>query len=84
MQKQSPRRYQIQIDGHLDQSWSTWFEGLAITYPDTQTTILSGQVQDQGQLHMILIKIRDLNLILVSVNPVQNAQAEERRSPFDE
>lgn len=77
MQKQAPRRYQIQIDGHLDQSWSTWFEGLAITYPDAQTTILSGQVQDQGQLHAILIKIRDLNLILVSVNPVQNAHAEE-------
>jgi hypothetical protein len=50
---------------------------VAITYPDEQTTILSGQVLDQGQLHAILIKIRDLNLILISVNPVQDAPVEK-------
>ena len=77
MQKPAPRRYQIQLEGHLHESWSSWFENFTITHPDEQTTILSGQVQDQGQLHAVLLKIRDLNLILVSVNPVQNAQAEE-------
>ena len=77
MQKQTSLRYQIQVLGHLDESWSAWFEDFSITYPDEQTTLLSGQVRDQPQLHAILIKIRDLNLTLVSVNPVQDIDPEE-------
>jgi hypothetical protein len=70
MQKSTPFSYQIRLQGHLDGNWSTWFENFTITYPDEQTTMLSGKVQDQSQLHSILIKIRDLNLILLSVNPI--------------
>jgi hypothetical protein len=69
MQK-SPLSYQIRLQGHLHESWDTWFDNLTITYPDDQTTLLSGKVQDQSQLHSILIKIRDLNLILLSVSPI--------------
>ncbi len=71
MQKSAPLSYQIRLHGHLDESWNTWFDNLTITYPDEQTTMLSGEVRDQSQLHSILIKIRDLNLILLSVNPIQ-------------
>lgn len=77
MQKPTPRSYQIRLQGHLDENWSAWFEGLSITYPDQQTTLISGQLRDQPQLHAILIKIRDLNLILLSVNPIHDLDVEE-------
>lgn len=81
MQKQTPLSYQIRLQGHLDVSWSAWFDDLAITHPDEHITVLSGQLQDQAQLHAILIKIRDLNLILVSVNPIQDVHVEEQECP---
>ena len=77
MQKQPPFSYQIKVMGHLDESWSASFEELSVTHPDEQTTLLSGQVRDQSQLHAILIKIRDLNLTLISVNSNHNLQVEE-------
>lgn len=77
MQKQTRLRYEIKLQGHLDESWSAWFENLSITYPDEHMTLLSGQLQDQAQLHAILIRIRDLNLILLSVNPIHDVEVEE-------
>ena len=69
MQQETYSGYRIIILGHLDQSWSEWFDNFAITYPDDATTVLKGVVQDQAQLHAVLLKIRDLNLKLVSINP---------------
>jgi len=63
------RIYQIHISGLLDPSWSDWFDGLAITYLDDDTTILTGPLIDQAALHGALNKIRDLGLILLSVSP---------------
>jgi len=34
-------------------------------------TILSGPIEDQAALHGVLAKVRDLNLILVAVNRVE-------------
>ena len=62
------RVYQIRIKGHLDDSWSEWFEGLRMTYEEDGTTVLTGPVADQPALHGLLVKIRDLGLPLVSVN----------------
>jgi hypothetical protein len=61
--------YRITIKGHLDQHWSAWFEGLAITYSTNGETILSGPLEDQAALYGTLIKIRDLGLSLISVMP---------------
>ncbi len=77
MQQSKPLGYQIQLQGHLDESWSAWFEDISITYPDEQSTLLSCPLKDQAQLHAILIKIRDLNLVLVSVNPIHDLHVEE-------
>jgi hypothetical protein len=62
--------YQISVQGHVDSGWETWFDGLAITYDDGGTTLLSGEIEDQAALHGILVKIRDLGLILVTVQRV--------------
>jgi hypothetical protein len=60
--------YEIRVEGHLTDRWSDWFEGLTIRNDPTGETTLSGPVGDQAALHGLLNKIRDMNLVLVSVN----------------
>ena len=70
----TPRRegpcYEISLTGHLDDHWSTWFGGLAITHEEDGTTTLRGVVADQAELHGLLAKIRDLGAHLISLTPV--------------
>ena len=67
--------YEIKAKGHLDESWSSWFEGLKmITDFDDDgmpITIFVGPLRDQAALHGLLAKIRDINMPLISVNQVQ-------------
>lgn len=60
--------YRIRIKGHLDYSWVDYFEGLTITHEADGTTTLFGSLPDQVALHAVLIRIRDINLPLISVN----------------
>ena len=59
--------YQIKVQGKLDESWSGWFNGMAVTVED-DTTTLTGVVVDQAALRGILSRLWDLNLALISVN----------------
>lgn len=63
--------YQIKVKGQLDSSRSEWFEGWTITPEDDGTTVLTGRVADQSALHGVLLKIRNLNLPIVSVHCVE-------------
>ena len=69
--------YQIRVKGQLDNNRSEWFEGWTITSEDDGTTLLTGHVADQSALHGVLIKIRNLNLPIVSVNCIDPDQAED-------
>jgi len=62
--------YEIRVQGHLDQRWSAWFEGLTISYDGDDGTVLRGPLVDEAALHGVLIKIRDLTLPLLAVNRV--------------
>jgi hypothetical protein len=62
--------YEIRVEGHLGPGWSEWFEGLAVAPMDNGQTLLTGPVADQAALHGLLVKIRDLNLKLLSVRRV--------------
>lgn len=60
--------YEIRLNGHLDDTWTGWFDGLTITLEDNGDTLLTGPVIDQAALHGLLKKVRDLGLPLQSVN----------------
>jgi hypothetical protein len=62
--------YRIKLRGCLDPKWSDWFEQMAISTEDGET-ILTGPVADQAALHGLLIRIRDLNLTLLSVERIE-------------
>ena len=64
-----PTLYHITIQGRLDAQWSDWFDGLTITNQANGQTVLSGPIVDQAALHGVLVKIRDLGLPLISVQP---------------
>ena len=63
---QSPARYEIRVQGALDQRWTAWFEGLQVTAEGSQT-VICGPLPDQPALHGVLIKVRDLGMCLISV-----------------
>ena len=62
----NPVVYQIRIEGHLDERWLRWFEGLDVTPLPEGETVISGKM-DQSALHGVLNRIRDLGLELISV-----------------
>ena len=59
--------YQITVKEYLEDSWSSWFDGLTITNEPNGEAVLSGVVADQAALHGLLSKIRDLGLPLLAV-----------------
>ena len=69
--------YRIKLKEHLDPKWSDWFEQMAISTEGDQT-ILTGAVSDQAALHGLLIRIRDLNLTLLSVERIEPVQQENQ------
>ena len=62
--------YQIKIEGHLDGGWSESLGGMEITHDEGGNTLLQGVIPDQSALHGVLAQVRDLGLVLVSLNPV--------------
>ena len=52
--------YEIRIEGHLDEYWSAWFNGLTVIREADGTTTLRGEVTDQAGLHGLLATVRDL------------------------
>jgi hypothetical protein len=67
-----PTFYQIRVKGYLPDHWSDWFGEMTLTLDaELGETILSGLVVDQAALHGLLNKIRDLGLVLLSVNRVE-------------
>ena len=77
--RDAPLRYEVRLDGHLDQRWSTWFDGLTLTHEPDGTTTLRGDVTDQAQLHGLLARVRDLGAVLLSIRPLDAAESDSRQ-----
>ena len=66
--------YEIRVQGRLDQRWSSWFDGLTLSYDGDDITVLRGTLVDEAALHGVLIKVRDLALPLLAVSRVQDSE----------
>ncbi|WP_255770577.1 hypothetical protein [Pseudarthrobacter sulfonivorans] len=62
-----PVEYEIRVGGHLGSRWSAWFEDLTLTSDGDGTTRMRGHLPDQAALYGVLTKVRDLGLVLISV-----------------
>ncbi|HEV7663108.1 MAG TPA: hypothetical protein VGQ62_06200 [Chloroflexota bacterium] len=81
--RHEPERYEIRLQGHIENRWAAWFDGLSLTQESDGTTVLSGPVIDQAALHGLLSKVRDLGLPLIAVTqvdpPAKNTPARRSR-----
>ena len=59
--------YVIKVKDHLETSWTNYFEGWSHDNLENGEVLLSIPSIDQAGLHGVLNKIRDLNLIIISV-----------------
>ena len=64
-----PAYYEITVNGCLGSAWLDWFDGMKI-HPQGSVTTMIGLISDQPALHGLLMRIRDLNLILISVKRI--------------
>ena len=62
--------YEVRVAGHLDDHWATWLDDFTLTRDDDGTTLLTGPVTDQAQLHGLLARVRDLGVPLLSLRTV--------------
>ena len=63
-------RYEIHVQDLLDEKWATYFTPFTVIARE-ERSVLTGVVHDQAELFGVLLKIRDMGLSLVSVNPVE-------------
>jgi hypothetical protein len=61
-------RYEIRVQGTLDERWSVWFGGLTLRTEGTDITVIAGVLPDQAALHGVLKQISSVGLTLVSVH----------------
>jgi len=74
-----PSCYEFRIRGYLSAQRSPWLAQMSITALPNGETLLVGQLEDQAALYGLLSRIRDLGVLLLSVNRLQ--EAGEKCSP---
>ena len=76
---ESSNFYRICIEGSLDPSWSDRLGGLSITttgrFDRETTTVLEGDLADQGALLGVLNTLYELHLPLLSVEALEAREA---------
>lgn len=75
--KSNPTNYEIKLQGHLDTKWAEWFYDMEIIHESDGTTTLHGPLPDQAVLHSVLDRIRDMNLTLIHVSKLNDANLDE-------
>lgn len=72
-------RYEIHIQGKLDEKWLVWLNDTPMTHQQVAGpkpgTLLVCEVVDQARLRGLLNRLWDLNLTLISVKRLDEAAA---------
>jgi len=72
----TPATYRIEVDGHLDESWSNRLAGMRITSrqraDQTTVTTLVGRLRDQAELSGVLNSLYGLHLSILKVEVVND------------
>ncbi len=67
--------FRIRVVGTLDQSWSDWLgNARMVSEPQKDNSVITSltvDLADQSALFGILDRIRDLNIALIDVTPVE-------------
>ena len=70
----TPATYRVEVDGHLDESWSDRLAGMQITTrkrsDQTTVTTLIGRLRDQAELSGVLNSLYGLHLSILKVEVV--------------
>jgi hypothetical protein len=66
-------RYRLVVRGELDGRYACLFDGMTLE-PVAGTTVLTGTVLDQAQLHGFIGRIEELGLELVEVQQIDAAE----------
>jgi hypothetical protein len=70
--------YRLVVRGELDARYTFLFNGMTME-PVAGTTVLTGDVLDQAQLHGFLDRIEELGLELVEIQQMAEPDAPESR-----
>lgn len=68
-----PSYYEFRIKGYLSAQRYPWLAQMSITALPNGETLLVGLLEDQAALYGFLSRIRDLGVLLLSVNRRQEA-----------
>lgn len=66
-----PCKYEFRIWGHLSNQCHPWLADMKVTELSSGETLLVGQMEDQAALYGLLSRMRDLGILLLSVNRMQ-------------
>lgn len=73
----TPKIYELRVNGRLGRESAYWFEDMALTVDESTTpvqTILRGDIRDEAALYGLISRIRDLGLTLLSVQRLDNKE----------
>jgi hypothetical protein len=68
--------YEFVIRGEIGDRFGVIFDGMRLERTGG-STVLTGPVRDQAQLHGLMERIQELGIELVSVNPLPKGRADE-------
>jgi hypothetical protein len=58
---------EIIVIGLIDEEWSEWLGGLALSRPEPDQTLLTGVLPDQAAVYGVIARMRDMGLQLSSL-----------------
>ena len=80
-----PATYHIEVEGHIDESWSDRLGGMRITTrrrkDQTTVTTLVGRVRDQAELAGLLNSLYELHLPILTVENIKDKNDETGHDP---